>query len=241
MVEARFRGTVIEEMASVYEQLTGRVPVEHIEDQWLFSAEGFEILHQTSLQRTKRLMDLVISIFLLFMCSPLALIAVLLIRIDSKGRLFYKQNRVGKDGRIFSMFKFRSMRVDAEASGAQWASEQDDRTTRIGKWLRRYHIDEIPQLWNVLKGDMSVIGPRPERPEFVRLLEASVPYYNLRHSVRPGLTGWAQVTFRYGASLADAARKLESDLYYIKNMSLFLDFKIMLRTVGIVFLADGSR
>jgi exopolysaccharide biosynthesis polyprenyl glycosylphosphotransferase len=241
IVEARFRGTVIEEMASVYEQLTGRVPVDYIEDQWLFSADGFDLLHQAYLQRAKRTVDVVISILLLLLSLPLAIVATLLIKIDSRGPLFYRQNRVGKDGRVFSMFKFRSMRRDAEVSGIRWASERDDRITRVGKWLRLYHIDEIPQLLNVLKGDMSIIGPRPERPEFVRLLEAKVPYYNLRQSVRPGVTGWAQVTFRYGASLEDAARKLESDLYYIKNMSLFLDFKIMLRTIGIVFLADGSR
>lgn len=241
MVEARFRGTVIEEMANVYEQLTGRVPVEYIEDQWLFSTDGFDILHQAYLQRLKRSVDLFVSVLLLLSSLPLTLTAVLLIRIDSKGPLFYVQNRVGKEGRVFSMFKFRSMKMDAEVSGARWASEQDDRTTRVGRWLRLYHIDEIPQLWNVLKGDMSMIGPRPERPEFVRLLKTRVPYYSLRHSVRPGVTGWAQVTFRYGASPEDAARKLESDLYYIKNMSLFLDFKIMLRTIGIVFLADGSR
>jgi lipopolysaccharide/colanic/teichoic acid biosynthesis glycosyltransferase len=133
------------------------------------------------------------------------------------------------------------MRDDAEVLGAQWASENDSRVTRVGKYLRLSHIDEIPQMWNVFKGDMSLVGPRPERPEFVRLLEEKIPYYFARHSVRPGITGWAQVGYRYGASVEDAACKLESDLYYIKNMSIFLDVKIMLRTIGVIFLADGSR
>jgi lipopolysaccharide/colanic/teichoic acid biosynthesis glycosyltransferase len=148
---------------------------------------------------------------------------------------------VGKNGKVFKVFKFRSMRVDAESQGAQWAAGDDPRVTRVGKWLRLYRIDELPQLWNVVRGDMSVVGPRPERPEFVRLLDQRVPYYSLRHYVTPGITGWAQVSFRYGASVEDALNKLEADVYYIKNMSLLLDLKILLKTIGVVFLAQGSR
>ncbi len=239
MVEARFEGTVIEEMATVYEQLTGRVPVQYIEDHWLSYSDGFDILHKRHIQRIKRIMDLAVSGVLLILTSPLALAAMPLIKLSSRGPVLYRQKRVGKDDAVFTMLKFRSMRVDAEASGIQWASKDDSRTTAAGKWLRRYRVDEIPQLWNVIKGDMSVVGPRPERPEWVSLLERQVPYYRLRHRVKPGVTGWAQVTFRYGASLEDAVRKLESDLYYIKNMSLFFDFKRVVYGFGKLFRIAG--
>ena len=241
ILRARLQGTIIEEMADVYERLTGRVPVEHIQDEWLLSAEGFDILHKAYIRHVKRFFDLVISGFLLLLTAPVILVAGLLIRLDSAGPIFYTQERVGKDGRVFNVYKFRSMRVDAEEHGAQWAVGDDPRVTRVGKWLRLYRIDELPQLWNVARGDMSLVGPRPERPEFVRLLEQRIPYYSLRHYVTPGITGWAQVTFRYASSVEDGLNKLEADVYYIKNMSLLLDLKILLKTVGVVFLAQGSR
>ncbi len=149
--------------------------------------------------------------------------------------------RVGKDGRIFTLWKFRSMRQNAEENGAVWATKGDDRVTRAGRWIRLLRIDEIPQLYNVFRGEMSMIGPRPERPEFVRELEKQIPYYNIRHAVRPGITGWAQVNYRYGASVKDALRKLEYDLYYIKNRSLLLDIKIILKTIGVVLFGQGAR
>jgi sugar transferase (PEP-CTERM system associated) len=241
ILQARLQGTVIEEMVDVYERLTGRVPVEHIRDEWLLSAEGFDILHKAYIRRVKRFLDLMISGFLLLLTGPATLLTGLLVHLDSTGPVFYTQERVGKNGKVFKLFKFRSMRVDAESQGAQWAAGDDPRVTCVGKWLRLYRIDELPQLWNVVRGDMSLVGPRPERPEFVRLLEQRIPYYSLRHYVTPGITGWAQVTFRYASSVEDALNKLEADVYYIKNMSLILDLKIILKTIGVVFLAQGSR
>ena len=241
ILQARLQGTVIEEMADVYERLTGRVPVEYIRDEWLMSAAGFDILHKAYLRHVKRFLDLMISGFLLLLAGPVILAAGLLVRLDSTGPVFYTQDRVGKNGKVFKVFKFRSMTMDAESRGAQWAAGDDPRVTRVGKWLRLYRIDELPQLWNVIRGDMSVVGPRPERPEFVRVLEQRVPYYSLRHYVTPGITGWAQVSFRYASSVEDALNKLEADVYYIKNMSLLLDLKILLKTIGVVCLAQGSR
>jgi exopolysaccharide biosynthesis polyprenyl glycosylphosphotransferase len=241
ILDAKLEGIEIREMANVYEELTGRIPIQYIVDQWLLFADGFYLLHKDYVQKLKRVLDLSLSALFLIFAAPLIALAALAVRIDSPGPIFYKQERVGKGHRTFNIYKFRSMRDNAEALGAQWALEKDSRVTRVGRYLRLSHIDEIPQMWNVFKGDMSLVGPRPERPEFVRLLEDKVPYYFARHSVRPGITGWAQVNYRYGASIEDAACKLESDLYYIKNMSVFLDIKIMLRTIGVVFLADGAR
>jgi exopolysaccharide biosynthesis polyprenyl glycosylphosphotransferase len=171
----------------------------------------------------------------------LIVVTALAIRLDSAGPIFFKQERVGKDDTIFTLWKFRSMQSDAEKDGAVWAGEKDPRITRVGKWIRRLRIDELPQLINVFRGEMSLIGPRPERPEFVKQLEEKIPYYYLRHAVRPGITGWAQVSYRYGASVEDSRFKLEYDLYYVKNMSLLLDLKILLRTIGVVLFGQGAR
>jgi len=241
ILHARFQGINIRDMADVYEELTGRIPVRNIGDQWLLYAEGFYMLRKEYVQKIKRLFDFVVSGLILFLMLPIIGIAALAIRIDSPGPILYKQRRVGKGQQEFMIYKFRSMRVDAERDGVQWASERDSRITRIGRILRLTHIDEIPQIWNILNGDMSLVGPRPERPEFVEMLEQEIPYYFVRHSVKPGMTGWAQINYRYGASVEDSKNKLECDLYYIKNMSLFLDFKILLRTIGVVLLGDGAR
>lgn len=241
ILDARFQGINVREMADVYEELTGRIPIHFIADQWLLSSEGFSLLYKEYVQKIKRLVDIGFSSLLLLLTAPLFGITALAVRLDSPGPIFYKQERIGKGRKPFTIYKFRSMREDAEKGGARWAVERDPRVTRIGHLLRLTHVDELPQIWNVFRGDMSVVGPRPERPEFVRMLEETVPYYAVRHSVQPGITGWAQVSYRYGASIEDAMRKLESDLYYVKNMSLFLDLKIMLRTVGVVFLTDGAR
>lgn len=241
VLDAKLEGMQIREMADVYEELTGRIPIRYIVDQWLLFADGFYLLHKDYVQKLKRLLDLSLSALFLVLAGPLIVLAGLAVRIDSPGPVFYKQERVGKGHRSFNIYKFRSMYHNAETHGAQWASENDSRVTRVGRYLRLSHIDEIPQVWNVFKGDMSLVGPRPERPEFVRLLEVKVPYYFARHAVQPGITGWAQVNYRYGASIEDAACKLESDLYYIKNMSVFLDIKIMLRTIGVTLFADGAR
>jgi sugar transferase (PEP-CTERM system associated) len=241
ILDARMQGINIRDMADVYEQLTGRIPVRNIGDQWLLFAEGFYVLHKEYIQKIKRLFDLIASGLLLSLTAPMIGLTALAIRMDSRGPVFYRQQRVGRGQKVFTIYKFRSMRQDAEIGKARWAAERDPRVTRVGRFLRLTHIDEIPQIWNIFKGDMSLVGPRPERPEFVEVLENEIPYYFVRYTVRPGITGWAQVSYRYGASIEDAKNKLEFDLYYIKNMSLFLDFKILLRTIGVVLLGDGAR
>jgi exopolysaccharide biosynthesis polyprenyl glycosylphosphotransferase len=193
------------------------------------------------MQKVKRLIDFAVSALLLLGTMPVMVLSALAIRLDSPGPVFFKQERVGKNGLVFVLWKFRSMRQNAEENGAVWAEKVDPRVTRVGKWIRLLRIDEIPQLYNVFRGEMSLIGPRPERPEFIQELEKQIPYYGIRHSVRPGITGWAQVNYRYGASVEDALRKLEYDLYYIKKMSLLLDFKIILKTIGVVLFGQGAR
>ena len=172
---------------------------------------------------------------------PIVILTAALIKLESKGPVFYKQKRVGHDGIIFSLVKFRSMIADAENNGAVWTQQDDSRVTRVGKIIRNFRIDEIPQIWNVLKGDMSFVGPRPERPEFVDFLQKDIPYYMLRHSVKPGITGWAQVNYQYGDSPDDAREKLQYDLYYVKNQSFILDLHIMLSTVQVILFGIGAR
>ena len=241
VLNARLKGLDVVEMATVYERLTGRVPVEYIEDQWLLFAEGFYLISKEYIQRIKRLGDIFVAGGVLLLSLPLMAVTALMIRIDTPGPVFYRQDRVGKGGMVFKIVKFRSMVQNAEAQGAVWAEKGDSRVTRIGHWIRKFRIDELPQLWNVFKGEMSLVGPRPERPEFVKDLENVIPYYGVRHAVPPGVTGWAQVNYPYGASVQDALNKLEYDLYYIKNMSLLLDFKIALKTIGVILLGDGAR
>jgi sugar transferase (PEP-CTERM system associated) len=241
ILEARLGGMEIIEMPALYERFTGRLPVELLEDQWLVSSEGFHHLSREYFQKLKRLIDFVAAGLLLLVSFPFMAVTALAIVLDSRGPIFYRQDRVGMGGKVFRVFKFRSMRVNAESEGAQWAQKQDDRITRVGKWIRKFRIDELPQILNVFMGEMSLVGPRPERPEFVKDLELTIPYYSARHAVQPGITGWAQVNFPYGASLEDSLRKLEYDLYYVKNMSPLLDLRILLKTVGVVLLGDGAR
>ncbi len=243
ILRARLQGIEIEDMPKrhVVERLTGRIPVQNIADQWLLFADGFYLLHKEYIRKIKRLMDMAVSATVLVVTSPLLGLAALAIRLESPGPILYTQQRIGKGNQTFTIYKFRSMRHNAEIDGAMWASQKDSRVTRVGKWLRLTHIDELPQIWNIFKGDMSFVGPRPERPEFVTMLEEKVPYYFVRHSVQPGLTGWAQINYQYGDSIEDATNKLEFDLYYVKNMSIFLDLKIILRTIGVVILRDGAR
>jgi len=184
----------------------------------------------------------VCSCALLAMAAPILIVTAICIALESRGPIFYRQERVGQNGKTFHVLKFRSMRVDAEKNGApQWAAAKDDRVTRVGLTIRRFRVDEFPQLLNVLKGEMSLVGPRPERPFFVKQLAAEVPFYDLRHTVKPGLTGWAQVRYQYGASIADSLEKLQYDLYYVKNHSLFLDTRVLLETVGVVLSGKGAR
>ena len=212
------------------EKAFGEVPVSHIGPEWfLFADLGVNREESTSI---KRAVDFALSLTGLILSSPLWPLIALAVKLDSRGPVLHRQQRVGQGGRSFDLYKFRTMRVDAEPDGSVWAVENDARITRIGRWLRRTHLDELPQLWNVLWAQMSLVGPRPERPDIVQNLTRHIPYYNQRHLVKPGLTGWAQINFRYGASVADARKKLQLDLYYIKNMSVELDIVITLRTIG---------
>ena len=189
----------------------------------------------------KGIIDSCLSLLSLLISVPIIIATAIAIKLDSNGPILYRQKRVGHNGKIFELIKFRSMSVDAEKDGAEWAQENDKRVTRVGKFIRRWRIDEIPQMWNVLKGEMSFIGPRPERLEFVEILQRETPSYALRHSVRPGITGWAQVNYPYGASKEDALEKLQYDLFYIKNLSIFLDMHILLKTIKIVLFGKGAR
>jgi len=240
LVTLRVQGMRVDEASTLLSSLTGRIPLKSVSPSWFVFTDGFHRSKVTEL--LKRVLDLVVSTIGLVLALPLMAITALAIRLDSRGPVLYRQIRVGRMGKNFEVLKFRSMRVDAEENGvAQWAKKDDPRTTRLGKSLRKYRIDELPQLFNVILGEMSFVGPRPERPTFVDDLRDKVPYYDGRHSVRPGITGWAQVQYTYGASIEDAYRKLEYDLFYLKNMSLAFDLAIILKTVRIVTTGFGGR
>lgn len=238
---AKLRGTMVVDVRSFYEHVVHRLPIMQITDEWLLLNDGFSLNTRGSLRRLKRATDVLISGVLLLLTAPIMLLAAVIIRLESPGQIIYSQKRVGLHEKEFTVFKFRSMRQDAEKDGAVWAQQNDSRVTRFGKFIRKVRIDELPQLWNVLNGDMSLIGPRPERMQFVEQLKLDIPFYGLRHSVKPGVTGWAQVCYPYGASVEDARHKLEYDLYYVKNMSLLLDIKIILKTIGVVLFPKGAR
>ena len=241
LVEAKFKGVTVYEMPTFYEMLARRIPVEHVSDIWLGYADVLGLKRTFYNLKLKNLLDRLIAAGGLLIASPVMILTAFLIKLESKGPVFYSQKRVGLDEKDFDLFKFRSMRADAEVGGAVWAQKNDDRVTCIGRIIRKTRIDELPQLWNVLKGEMSFVGPRPERPEFVQHLKKDIPYYMLRHAVKPGITGWAQVNYPYGASVEDALEKLQYDLYYIKNGSFFLDAHIMLRTVRVMLFGIGAR
>jgi sugar transferase (PEP-CTERM system associated) len=229
----------IEECASFYERLTGRVSLDMLRPSWLiFSGRGRQgrvsAVVRTAVHRAVALVGALLSL-------PLALLTAALIKLDSRGPVLYSQERVGKNGRAFRVYKFRSMRTDAEKDGPVWASKSGDaRTTRVGRVIRKIRVDEIPQFWNILRGEMNFVGPRPERPHFVRQLAEEIPFYEQRHLIAPGLTGWAQIKYPYGASIEDARQKLQYDLYYIKNQSLVLDAVIMFETVKTILFGRGA-
>lgn len=231
-------GYEIYEIVDVYEMLTGKVPVLHIREKWLLHAFNRPRLGYSLF---KRIVDFVGAIVGLIVLSPVLLLVVLAILVSSPGPVFYRQLRVGLGGRTFSIFKFRTMVTDAEENDPQWAVKNDPRVTAIGRLLRRMRLDEIPQLINVLKGEMSLIGPRPERPEFVRRLDEEIPFYSYRHMVRPGITGWAQVCFRYACSIEDSLHKLQYDLYGIRNASAFHDIEVFFRTIWVVLSGAGAH
>jgi len=229
----------IEESVSFFETLTGKVSIEMLRPSWLIfsrKSPGMKIY-----RRLRRLFDVAAALVGLVLSMPIMAIVALAIKLDSRGPVFYKQERVGHHNKIFNILKFRSMRADAERSGPVWAGESDSRVTRVGRIIRKLRIDELPQFVNVIRGDMSFIGPRPERPVFVEQLSREIPYYAQRHLVKPGLTGWAQIRYAYGASVADTVEKLQYDLYYIKNQSPVLDAMILFETVRIVLLGRGAR
>jgi sugar transferase (PEP-CTERM system associated) len=240
LLEMRLDGVAFAHLASVYERYTGKIAVENLRPSWLIFSDGFRKSRPQNV--LKRLLDIAMAAAGLVLALPLLALVWLAVRLSSGRPVLYHQERVGQDGRVFVLHKFRSMRADAEKhTGAVWASAGDERVTPIGRFLRRTRLDELPQLWNVLLGDMSFVGPRPERPEFVSSLTLQIPYYGQRHIVRPGLTGWAQVRYTYGASVEDALEKLQYDLFYIKNRSLALDLFIILKTVKTVLMQRGGQ
>ena len=240
LLSMKGRGVFIQDGTEYYEQVTGKLPIESLRLGTLLFSSGFHL--SRFLRIYKRLASIVVSIVGLVLCLPFLPFVALAIKLSSPGPLLYHQKRVGRDDIIFYCHKFRTMRADAEAAtGAVWASKDDPRVTPFGRTIRKLRIDEIPQLINVLKGEMSVVGPRPERPEMVQSLSEKIPYYRHRHCVRPGITGWAQVNYKYGDTLEDVIRKLEYDLYYIKNMSLSLDAYIIFLTVKAMLLSRGSQ
>jgi sugar transferase (PEP-CTERM system associated) len=240
LLEMKLDGVTFDHLPSVYEEYTGKIAVENLRPSWLIFSEGFR--KSRTLAAVKRSLDIVVSGVGLVIGAPLLLLIAAAVRLTSPGPVFYHQRRVGLRGHIFWVHKFRSMRQDAEAAtGAVWASPTgDSRVTPIGRFLRKTRLDELPQLWNILRGEMSFVGPRPERPEFVTELTQVIPYYGQRHIVRPGLTGWAQICYTYGASTEDALQKLQYDLYYIKNLSITLDLYIMFETIKTVVLRKGA-
>jgi sugar transferase (PEP-CTERM system associated) len=240
LLSLKVRGCDVVEWPLFFEKLSGRIAIDNLSPSFFIFQKGFQ--KTRVLLHTRRFVSLLFATGLLILLFPLMLITTLLIKIDSPGVVFYTQKRVGKDRRTFDIIKFRSMRQDAEGGiGPRWATENDPRVTRVGKVIRLARIDEIPQLFNVLKGDIDLVGPRPERPEFVEKLAKLIPYYSIRHSVRPGLTGWAQVMFPYCGTIEESKEKLQYDLFYIKNMSIKLDLLILIKTVKIVLLGRGAR
>ena len=240
LLDLRLEGVKVEEATSWLERISGKIEVEQLYPSWLIFAEGFRF--SSFFRLVRRTLNFSFALAGLVVSLPLLPFIVLAVKLDSSGPVLYRQQRVGRRGGIFHCYKFRTMREDAEAdSGATWALDDDPRITRVGRFLRASRLDEIPQLWCVLKGDMHFVGPRPERPEFVEWLSKEIPYYGVRHVVRPGITGWAQVQYKYGNTLGDAREKLQYDLFYIKNASLGLDLLIVFHTIKICLLGRGAR
>ncbi|MBW4642086.1 MAG: sugar transferase [Goleter apudmare HA4340-LM2] len=239
LMELRLQGVPVYRLPDICEALWYKIPSSLLEDKWLAFSAGFNLVSCGISLKLKRFTDVTVTVLLLLVFFPLMLLVSLVIKLDSPGPIFYSQLRTGLYGKPFRVCKFRSMYRDAEKRGAQWACQRDPRITRVGYWLRVLRIDELPQIWNVLRGDMSLIGPRPERPEFDEKLKQAIPYYDLRYLVKPGITGWAQVLYPYGASVEDAYEKLAYDLYYIKNYSFWLDIAIAFKTIRVVLLGKG--
>jgi sugar transferase (PEP-CTERM system associated) len=241
LLAAKANGVKVSDSASFLEREMGRVDLDSINPSWLIFSDGFGKTSRVDLI-FKRVFDITVSLVILLLTAPILVMTVVAVKVTSPGPIFYRQERVGLNGSIFSVMKFRSMRQDAERDGVPvWAAQGDARVTTVGKFIRATRIDEIPQIFNVFLGDMSFVGPRPERPFFVDSLKKEIPFYDERHRVKPGITGWAQINYPYGASVEDAKKKLEYDLYYIKNCSIFLDFLILVQTLRVVLWPDGVR
>jgi len=238
LLNCRLSGLRVEESELLYERLTGKIAVQRLRPSHLVFSEGFTQGRATF--AVKRAIDVALAVLGLLAAAPIGLLVAIAVKLDSPGPVFFGQTRVGKDGRVFTVWKFRSMRTDAEKGGPQWAAKNDSRVTRIGRLIRATRIDELPQMWNVLRNEMSFVGPRPERPFFVDELRRRIPYYMERLLVKPGLTGWAQINYQYGSSVEDALTKLQYDLYYIKNLSVWLDVLVLLRTLKVIALRRGA-
>jgi sugar transferase (PEP-CTERM system associated) len=239
LLRAKIRGVCVEDVNTVFERLTGKLLVEELRPSWLIFSDGFRASRLTRF--TKRTFDIVLAAVGLVLAAPLMLLTAIAVWLESGSPVLYRQERVGEHGRPFTLMKFRSMRHDAEQGTPIWARDGDARVTQVGRFIRQTRLDELPQLWTVLQGDMSFVGPRPERPFFVAQLASQISFYEQRHSVKPGITGWAQIKYRYGASIEDALEKLQYDLYYVKHLSLTLDLTILFDTVRVVLFAKGAR
>lgn len=239
LLDLRLRGVVIEDASFLMERLMGKLLLDGLNPSALIFTHGFNV--KASQQIARRMVSILVSFVGLVLCLPFIPFIILAVRLSSPGPIFFRQTRVGLRGRPFSVIKFRTMRQDAEKNGAVWATKNDARVTSLGRFMRKTRLDEIPQLWNVLRGEMGFVGPRPERPEFVQWLNTEIPFYELRHIIRPGITGWAQVRYRYGASLEETKQKLEYDLYYVKHLSIGLDLLIMFETIKTIILRRGAQ
>ena len=239
LMDMRLKGVYVYSIADFCEQFWQKIPPAYIQDDWFAFTSGFNILHNRIKAKLKQLIDVVVAAGMIIVSLPITLPIAILIKLTSPGPIFYSQVRTGLNGKKFRVYKFRSMYQNAESKGIQWAQKKDPRITKVGAFIRMTRIDELPQLWNVFKGEMSLIGPRPERPEFDLQLREQIPYYDVRYLVKPGITGWAQVCYPYGASVEDAYQKVAYDLYYIKNYSLLMDFAIALKTLRVVILGKG--
>jgi sugar transferase (PEP-CTERM system associated) len=240
LLRIKTTGVHVNDFSSFLERETGRVDLDTLNPSWLIFSDGFSSGRAIS-SAAKRLFDIAVSLLLLVFTAPIIALFALIVKLDSKGPAFFRQTRVGLYGQNFDLIKLRSMRTDAEINGAQFAQANDPRVTRIGRFIRKVRIDELPQTWSVLKGEMSFVGPRPERPQFVSELEQQLAFYAERHMVKPGITGWAQINYPYGANLEDSRHKLEYDLYYAKNYTPFLDLLILLQTLRVVLWSEGAR
>ncbi|MGH9353491.1 MAG: TIGR03013 family XrtA/PEP-CTERM system glycosyltransferase [Terriglobia bacterium] len=240
LLDLRLSGIKVDDATGLLEKISGKIEIHELNPSWLIFSEGFRL--NSSLLFARRVVSFFLALTGLVICLPLIPIIAAAIKLNSPGPIFYRQKRVGVRGAAFNCCKFRTMKANAEAdTGATWAADDDPRITRVGKLLRKVRLDEIPQMWNVLKGEMGFIGPRPERPEFVSSLSEQIPYYNLRHIIRPGITGWAQIRYKYGNTLEDSRQKLQYDLFYIKNLSIGLDFWVLIQTLKVIILGRGAQ